>query len=159
MLAVLSVTPERLEKVIFLKFIIKQTYMSFMIIKEINIKNLMSDDNYGVYWSSLTNDKGIEFNLVQLQTYFLSDEVKVGGLLEGYKVNYFSSLDTVVTDIGINTDYVIIDELPAKKLVQGKSNLRCLPLYYQGENGVDELAFDEYAICVTKGETAFIKCY
>lgn len=29
-------------------------------------------------------------------------------------------------------------------------------LYYQGENGVDELAFDEYAICVTKGETALL---
>ncbi|MGI6759000.1 MAG: transporter substrate-binding domain-containing protein [Bacilli bacterium] len=154
----LSVTPERLEKVDFSKVYYQANlYVIYDISKEINIKNLMSDDNYGVYWSSLTTDKGIGVQSGTTADLFLSDEVKAGGLLEGYKVNYFSSLDTAVTDIGINTDYVIIDELPAKKLVQGKSNLRCLPLYYQGENGVDELAFDEYAICVTKGETALLK--
>lgn len=153
----LSVTPERLEKVDFSKVYYQANlYVIYDISKEINIKNLMSDDNYGVYWSSLTTDKGIGVQSGTTADLFLSDEVKAGGLLEGYKVNYFSSLDTAVTDIGINTDYVIIDELLAKKLVQGKSNLRCLPLYYQGENGVDELAFDEYAICVTKGETALL---
>ena len=67
----LSVTPERLEKVDFSKVYYQANlYVIYDISKEINIKNLMSDDNYGVYWSSLTNDKGIEFNLVQLQTYF-----------------------------------------------------------------------------------------
>ena len=41
--------------------------------------------------------------------------------------------------------------------MQGKLNLNCLPLYYQGENGEgDQLAYDEYAICVTKGETVLL---
>ena len=30
----------------------------------------------------------------------------------------------------------------------------CLPLYYQGET--DEVAYDEYAIAVTKGETELL---
>ena len=46
-----------------------------------------------------------------------------------------------------------LDELPAKKLVEGKENLACLPLYYEGGEGeADELAYDVYAICVTKGQ-------
>lgn len=149
----ISITPERLAKVDFSKVYYQANlYVIYDVKNENALKHLMSDGNYGVYWSSLASEKGIAVQTGTTADFFLADEVAEGGLLEGTKVNFFSSLDTAVSDIGLNSDFVIIDELPAKKLVEGKANLRCLPLYYQGENGEpDELSFDEYAICVTKG--------
>jgi ABC-type amino acid transport substrate-binding protein len=155
----LSVTAERLTKVDFSHVYYQANlYVIYEVENENNLKHQMSDGNYGVYWSSLASDKGIGVQSGTTADLFLSDEVKDGGLLAGNKVNFFSSLDTAVSDIGLNSDYVIIDELPAKKLVEGKSNLNCLPLYYQGEEGQDDvLAYDEYAICVTKGQTDLLQ--
>jgi polar amino acid transport system substrate-binding protein len=148
----ISVTQERLTKVDFSKVYYQANlYVIYEVKNESSLKQQMSDGNYGVYWSSLQSAKGIGVQSGTTADLFLSDEVKEGGLLEGNKVNFFTSLDTAVSDIGLNSDYVIIDELPAKKLVEGKANLQCLPLYYQGEE--DQLAFDEYAICVTKGHS------
>lgn len=154
----LSVTEERLKKVDFSQVYYQANlYVIYDLKNESSLKHLMSDGNYGVYWSSLKSDKGIGVQTGTTADLFLSDEVKDGGILAGNKVNFFTSLDTAVNDIGLNSDYVIIDELPAKKLVQGKANLNCLPLYYKGEEGVeDQLAYDEYAICVTKGQTALL---
>ena len=45
----------------------------------------MSDDNYGVYWSSLTNDKGIGVQSGTTADLFLSDEVKAGAYLKVIK--------------------------------------------------------------------------
>ena len=56
----------------------------------------MSDGNYGVYWSGLQSAKGIGVQSGTTADLFLSDEVKEGGLLEGNKVNFFTSLDTAV---------------------------------------------------------------
>ena len=50
-----------------------------------------------------------------------------------------------------------MDELPAQQLIKGKSEYKCAPLYYQGGEGEnDEVACDEYAIAVTKGETELL---
>ncbi len=155
----LSVTEARLAKVDFSKVYYQANlYVIYDVENEDNLKHLMTDGNYGVYWSSIKTDKGIAVQPGTTADLFLSDEVKKGGLLEGTKVNFFSSLDTAVSDINLNSDFVIIDELPAKKLIQGKDNLKCLPLYYEGVDGEDdELAFDEYAICVTKGQDELLK--
>ncbi|MBE7068761.1 MAG: transporter substrate-binding domain-containing protein [Clostridiales bacterium] len=86
---------------------------------------------------------------------FLGDELAEGGTLyeTGASKVDFGALSTAVSDIGLNSDVLIIDELPAKKLIEGKSNLACAPLYYQGAEGEnDEAAIDTYAICVTKGQ-------
>ena len=92
----------------------------------------MTDGNTGVYWSSLTTTKGLGVQTGTTADLFLGDELLEGGSLYGVKKSDYSSLDTAVSDIGLNIDYVIIDELPAKKLVEGKENLACLPLYYEG---------------------------
>jgi polar amino acid transport system substrate-binding protein len=113
----------------------------------------MTDGNTGVYWSSLQTSKGIGVQGGTTADFFLSDEVAEGGSLEGIKKTDFQDLGVAVSAIGNSIDYVIIDELPAKQLVKGNPNLECLPLYYEGGEGEqDELAFDEYAICVTKGQ-------
>ncbi len=54
-------------------------------------------------------------------------------------------------------DYVIIDELPAEYIVSKNSGLACLPLYYAGETEADDAPVEEqYAICVTKGNTELL---
>ena len=154
----LSVTEERLEKVDFSKVYYQANL--YVIYKEsagIASKD-MTDGNKGVYWSSLKSEKGIGVQTGTTADLFLGDELAEGGSLEGVKKTDYKSLDIAVKDIGLNIDYVIIDELPAKMFVEGNEGLACLPLYYEGGEGeADELAFDEYAICVTKGQEELLK--
>ena len=154
----LSITEERLERV---DFSIPYYQANLFVIYNIDNVNksfskVMSDGNEGVYWSSLKTNKGIGIQTGTTADLFLSDETVEGGSLENVKKTSYNSLDTAISDIGLNIDYVIIDELPAKKLVAGKDKLSCLPIYYQGELE-DELAYDEYAIAVTKGQDELLK--
>lgn len=153
----LSVTEARKQKVDFSKVYYQANlYVIYNTTTGINSKT-MTDGNIGVYWSSLQTQKGIGVQGGTTADLFLGDELGEGGSLEGVKKTDYDKLSVAINDIGLNIDYVIIDELPAKELVKGKSNLACLPLYYEGGEGEDdELAFDEYAICVTKGETEIL---
>ena len=149
----LSITPARQEKVDFSK-VYYQANLYVIYNKEAGISSkTMTDGNTGVYWSNLTTDLGIGVQGGTTADLFLGDELAEGGSLEGTKKTSFASLNVAVQAIGKTIDYVIIDELPAKMLIEGNDKLACLPLYYEGGEGkTDELAFDEYAICVTKGE-------
>lgn len=54
-------------------------------------------------------------------------------------------------------DVVIIDELPAQYIVSKNASLKCVPLYYSGETDAeDEPVVEQYAICVTKGNTELL---
>ena len=100
----------------------------------------------GIYWNSLKGKK-IAVQNGTTSDLFLGDELAEGGTLAG----------TNAAKVGLNSDVLIIDELPAKKLVEGKSDYKCAPLYYQGAEGeADEAAVDSYAICVTKGQTELL---
>ena len=149
----LSVTPARQEKVDFSKVYYQANlYVIYNKTNGVAAKE-MTDGNTGVYWSSLQTEKGIGVQGGTTADLFLGDEIVEGGSLEGVKKTDFQDLGVAVSAIGNTIDYVIIDELPAKQLVAGNENLACLPLYYEGGEGeADELAFDEYAICVTKGQ-------
>ena len=153
----LSVTEARKQKVDFSKVYYQANlYVIYSTTAGISSKT-MTDGNTGVYWSSLTTTKGIGVQGGTTADLFLGDEIGEGGSLEGVKKTDYDKLSVAINDIGLNIDYVIIDELPAKELVKDKSNLACLPLYYEGGEGEDdELAFDEYAICVTKGQTEIL---
>ena len=152
----LSITEERLEKVDFsMTYYTANLYVIYSVNNiDLDFSKTMSDGKEGVYWSSLDTTKGIGIQTGTTADFFLSDEVAEGGLLEGTKKTDYKSLDTAVADIGLSIDYVIIDELPAKKLVENKNQLACLPLYYAGET--DEASYDEYAIAVTKGQTELL---
>lgn len=149
----LSITAERQEKVDFSN-VYYQANLYVIYNKNTGVSSKeMTDGNTGVYWSSLQTEKGIGIQGGTTADFFLSDEIAEGGSLEGVKKTDFQDLGVAVSSIGKTIDYVIIDELPAKQLAAGNDDLACLPLYYQGAEGeADELAFDEYAICVTKGQ-------
>ena len=154
----LSITDERLEKVNFSQvYYTANLYVIYNKNTGVESKT-MSDGNTGVYWQSLKTTKGIGVQGGTTADFFLSDEIVEGGSLEGVKKTDFQELGVAVSAIGSTIDFVIIDELPAKQLCKGNSNLECLPLYYEGTDGAeDEPSCDQYAICVTKGQDELLK--
>ena len=63
-----------------------------------------------------------------------------------------------VDALGVTADVFVIDELPAEYLVANSSkSLKCYPLYYSGSDGeADAPVEEQYAICVTKGNTELL---
>jgi polar amino acid transport system substrate-binding protein len=70
----------------------------------------------------------------------------------------FDNAQLAADAIGSNMiDYVIIDELPAEYIVSKNDSLACLPLYYSGATEAEDAPVEEqYAICVTKGNTELL---
>ena len=60
--------------------------------------------------------------------------------------------------IGANMiDAVIVDELPAQFIVSKNSQYKCVPLFYSGATDAEDAPVEEqYAICVTKGNTELL---
>ena len=86
-------------------------------------------------------------------------ECAEGGVLEGAgtEIKNFDNAQLAADAISNSVDYVIIDELPAKYIVEKNTGLRCLPLYYKGADGEEDSPTEEqYAICVTKGNTELL---
>lgn len=155
----ISVTPERQEKVDFSnEYYTAELYVIYKASDAATYESTTTDNVTGVYWDSLAG-KNISVQDGTTADLFLGDELAEGGTIynTGAKKTGFAALASAVADIGLNVDVLIIDELPAKKLIEGKSDLKCAPLYYKGAEGeADEAAVDTYAICVTKGQTELL---
>lgn len=81
------------------------------------------------------------------------------GVLYGTNTELFNfdNAQLAADAIGKSVDVVIIDELPAKYIVDNYSQFKCVPLYYSGETDADDAPVEEkYAICVTKGNTELL---
>ena len=82
------------------------------------------------------------------------------GVLYGTDTEHvsFDNAQLAADAIGANQiDAVIVDELPAQFIVKNNSALKCVPLYYAGETDADDApVIEEYAICVTKGNTELL---
>ncbi len=71
--------------------------------------------------------------------------------------NYDTAQIAADSIIANQIDVVIIDELPAQYIVSKNADLVCLPLYYAGETEAEDAPVEEqYAICVTKGNTELL---
>lgn len=155
----ISVTPERQEKVDFShEYYTANLYVIYPVSEATTYESTTTDNVTGVYWESMAG-KTIGIQGGTTADLFLGDELAEGGSLydTNTKKTSFQSLNVAVADIGLNTNVVIIDELPAQQLVKGNNNLKCSPLYYQGADGEeDEIACDTYAIAVTKGQTELL---
>ena len=155
----ISVTDERKEKVDFSKeYYTAKLYVIYKAADESKYVSDTTDEVKGVYWNSLAGKK-IAVQGGTTADLFLGDELKNGGLLYGNPApNKCAALDTAIANVNTgNNDVLIIDELPAQKLVEKNNGLKCAPLYYKGGEGeADEVAQDVYAICVTPGQTALL---
>ena len=155
----ISVTEERKEKVAFSQeYYTANLYVIYKTSEIASYESTTTDEIKGVYWDSLAGKK-IAVQNGTTADLFLGDELKENGTIyeTGAQKVGFDALSTAVADIGLNSDVLIIDELPAKALIEGKSDYTCAPLYYKGAEGEnDEAAIDTYAICVTKGETEIL---
>ena len=155
-----SVTEERAAKVDFsTEYYTANLYVIYKAADAEIYESTTTDEVKGVYWNSLAG-KNIAVQNGTTADLFLGDELAEGGTIAGTnaaKVG-FDALATAVADVELgNSNVLIIDELPAKKLIEGKANLACAPLYYKGGEGeADEAAVDTYAICVTKGQTELL---
>lgn len=154
----ISVTEERAKKVAFsTEYYTANLYVIYKTNEATVYESTTTDDVTGVYWESLAGKK-IAVQDGTTADLFLGDELGEGGSLYNTGANKvgFSALATAVADVGLgNSNVLIIDELPAKKLIEGKAEFACAPLYYKGETE-DEAAVDSYAICVTKGQTELL---
>ena len=157
----ISVTPEREEKVAFsIPYYMASLYVIYKTDGTMapEVSESTAENGSVIYWDSLA---GMNIGVQNGTTadLFLGDEIAEGGTIYGTgatKTGY-SSLSMAVSDIGLSTNVVIIDELPAKALVENNEGVSCLPLYYKGETAEeDSAAVDEYAIAVTKGETEIL---
>lgn len=156
----ISVTESRKEKVNFsTEYYTASLYVIYKTADAAKYESSTTDGAKGVYWDSLAGDN------VAVQTgttadLFLGDEIGEGGTLDGTgaKKTDFTELAAAVADVKVgNSNVLIIDELPAQKLVENEETLTCAPLYYQGGEGEDdELAEDVYAIAVNKNETELL---
>ena len=155
----ISVTEARKEKVDFsMEYYTANLYVIYQTSEASSYVSMTTDEVEGVYWDSLAGKK-IAVQNGTTADLFLGDELADGGTIyqTGAAKVGFPKLSTAVADIGIDSNVLIIDELPAKKLIEGKDNLACAPLYYKGGEGeADEAAIDSYAICVTKGQTELL---
>lgn len=156
----ISVTEERKAKVDFsTEYYTANLYVIYKADQAQVYESMTTDEVKGVYWDAMAGKK-IAVQNGTTADLFLGDELDEGGTIydTGAKKVGFDALATAVADIGLgNSDVLIIDELPAKKLIEGKTEYACAPLYYQGgDNEADEAAIDSYAICVTKGQTELL---
>ena len=156
----ISVNPDRQKKVDFsTEYYTAELYVIYKADAADTYESTTTDNVTGVYWDSLAG-KTIAVQNGTTADLFLGDELGEGGTIydTGASKSGFSALATALADIGLNSDVLIIDELPAKQLIEGNSEYKCAPLYYQGAEGeADEAAVDVYAICVTKGQTELLE--
>jgi polar amino acid transport system substrate-binding protein len=89
-----------------------------------------------------------------------SNDYGYNGVLYGTNTTHKAFDNAQLAADGIKSnivDAVIIDELPAEFIVSKNSGLKALPLYYAGETDAEDAPVEEqYAICVTKGNTELL---
>lgn len=162
----LSITDARKEKVDFsIPYYTANLYVIYPADKAAEFESITNDNGkVGVYWEAFAGKKiGVQTGTTS--DLFLGDEISEGGVLDGQNTTKtgYGTYVTAKQDIGLSIDALMMDEIPAQKLISGDAAYKCAPIYYQGDHSSadvdaqkDEVACDEYAIAVTKGQTELL---
>lgn len=163
----ITITDERKEKVDFsVPYYTSVQYVIFA--KDADIAKRGTGDNQYIVWDALagmtigtqTDTTGWIYTDGEINATEDNADYGYDGVLHGTNTTLksFDSAQLAADGIGSNlVDVVIVDELPAEYIVSKNSNLVCLPLYYAGETEAKDAPVEEqYAICVTKGNTTLL---
>ena len=162
----ITITDERKEKVDFsTPYYTSVQYVIFA--KDSDIAKRGAEGAQYIVWEAMAGKKiGVQTDTTGWiytdgEIYATADnDYGYDGVLYGTntELKTFDNAQLAADGIASNiVDYVIIDELPAEYIVSKNSGLCCLPLYYAGETEADDAPVEEqYAICVTKGNTELL---
>ena len=161
----ITITDERKEKVDFSTPY--YTSVQYVIFQSNNIETKTVGDTEYIVWEALAGKKiGVQTDTTGW--IYTDGEINApadndygyDGVLYGTNtvLKAYDNGQLAADGIGANqVDVVIIDELPAQYIVSKNPNLKCLPLYYSGETDAEDAPVEEqYAICVTKGNTELL---
>lgn len=157
----ITITDSRKEKVDF--SIPYYTSVQYVIFKEdAGLETKTADGAEYLVWEALagktigtqTDTTGWIYTDGEINATEEDEDYGYNGVLygTGTTMKSYDTAQLAADAIGTLVDVVIIDELPAQYITSKNSGLKCLPLYYSGEDGeADAPVEEEYAICVTKG--------
>ncbi len=150
----ITITEKRAEKVDFsVPYYTSVQYVIFKATDSITTKTVNGTEY--IVWEALAGKK-IGTQLDTTGYIYADGEVSENGVLFNTNATHtgYESAQIASDDIGLGCDVVIVDELPAQYITSKNSSLKCLPLYYSGETDADDApVVEQYAICVTKGNT------
>lgn len=155
----ITITDERKEKVDFsVPYYTSVQYVIYKNDAPIETKTVNGVE-YAV-WEALAN-KSIGTQTDTTGWIYVDAETSEGGVLEGKGATHksFDSAELAASAVSANQlDVVVVDELPAQFITTKNSEFKCVPLYYAGETDADDAPVEEqYAICVTKGNTELLE--
>ncbi len=150
----ITITPQRADKVDFSNPY--YTSVQYVIYKATDSSMNVSTATNGtscIFWSELMGKKiGVQRDTTG--DLYVQYEIEKGELVGTTgALSQYDNAQLAVDAIGANRiDVVIVDELPAQYICNANSNYVCKALYYD----VDTATEEEYAICVTKGNTELL---
>ena len=156
----LTITPERAEKVEFSTPY--YTSIQYVIVeKTSDIATKTENGVTYVVWEALAG-KTVATQTDTTGWIYADCEIDTeGGVLYGTEGTEHKAMDSAqiaAEGLGKTIDAVIVDELPAKYITSNNSDYVCYPLYYSGADGeADAPVEEQYAICVTKGDTELLE--
>ena len=162
----ITITETRQEKVDF--SIPYYTSVQYVIWAEGDDSIVTVNDEY-VLWDALAGKKiGVQTDTTgaiytdgEINATAADESYGYDGVLYGTDTSMASFDNAQLAADGIKAqqiDVVIIDQLPAQYIVDKNEGFKCLPLYYAGGEGeADSPTEEQYAICVTKGNTELLE--
>lgn len=156
----ITITAARQEKVDFSKpYYTSIQYVIFAADDESIVTKTNANGDEYVVWEAIAG-KIIGTQLDTTGWIYVDGEIAEGGVL--YETNSthkpFDNAQLAADGIGSKlVDVVVIDQLPAEYITSKNTKLKAVPLYYAGETDAEDAPVqEEYAICVTKGNTELL---
>ena len=125
---------------------------------DLTVSGTSADGEEYILWDDLAG-KTIGVQMDTTGDIFVDAEIAEGVLLDkGSEEKKYDNAQLAVDAIGANQiDVVVVDKLPASYIVSKNDDYVATALYYKGEDGeADYPTAEQYAICVTKGNTELL---
>ena len=164
----ITITPQRAEKVDFstpyytsVQYVIMAKNSSIQTKNVNGVEYVVWDALAGLTLGTQLDTTGWIYTDGEINATEADESYGYDGVLYGTNTKHkaYDNAQLAADGIGANqVDCVIIDELPAQYIVSKNSNLKCVPLYYAGATDAEDSPVEEqYAICVTKGNTELLE--